>query len=161
MFHIDIDQRRPDAVKDFVDVRFELEGSDVEKAECTAGLADGHSIQLGPGLFQQVEGIEDAPLVPRLLDEVQGAAHGLDASKRILHLLVVVELAGEEFGSGFCLADGLAGGLWGFGFFEYVICEGLGSEDIVLHRLGIRLPRADIVGRLFIDRMHFGLQPSC
>lgn len=160
LFHIYVDQCGPHAVKDLVDVGLELKGSDVEEPYCTTGLVDGHSIQLSPGLFQQVKGIENAPLVAGLLNHVQRAAHGLDAPEGILYLAVVVELAGEEFGPGFCLAGGLARGLWGFGLSEYLVCERLGSEDIVLHRLGIRFPCAHIVGRLLVDGMHLGLGPA-
>lgn len=159
LFHINIDQCGPHTVKDLVDVRLELKGSDVEEPYCATGLVDGHSIQLSPRLFQQVEGIEDAALVAGLLDHVQRVAHGLDAPEGILYLAVVVELAGEEFSPGFCLPHGLARGLWGFGLSEYLVCERLGSEDVILHRLGICFPCAHIVGRLLVDGMHLGLGP--
>lgn len=160
VFHIHIDQCGPHAVKDLMDVRLELKGSDIEEPYCATRLVDGHSIQLSPRLFQQVEGIENAALVAGLLDHVQCVAHGLDAPERILYLAVVVELAGEELGPGFCLADGLARGLWGVGLSEYLVGERLGSEDVVLHRLGVRFPCADIVGRLLVDDMYLGLGPA-
>ena len=107
-----------------------------------------------------MQSVQDAPLVTGLFDLVQGAVHRPDPPEGLLHLAVVVQLADEEVGLGLDLVDGVPRCGGGLGGLDDGGCKGLGAEDVVLDRLGVRLPCAHAVGGLFVDGVYLCLRKT-
>ena len=84
--------------------------------------------------------IQNSPLTARLLHLIKNLVYGPDARQGLAHLLVVDQLAGQEFGLVLEVLNGLSRHIWCLGILKYLICQYLGPYDVVLNRLRIRLP---------------------